>query len=527
MSGRRAGAVLALLALVVAASPAGAAPNEVFLDRGVLEYDEKNYSAALENFQKAGELDPDDPRACYFTGITLIALDRFDEAASQLSRGRTLAPNDLDMAFALGLALFSKGEYEQALPHFEAVAGKEPSREDLGYYLGRVYYERKEYQRAVAALEGARSSDPVVTQLTRFYAGLAKHQLGLAAEAVKEWEAAAAVRPSSPIAITARRFEEVVTAARPEVKRYRAEARVGYQYDDNVRVAPTRNVVSLGDQERRSTGETFFLRGEADVLRLGGFQATARYSFAAIINNSVHGFDIIDHRPGAEGVYRTSLFGIPVAAGAQYTYDTLMLDGDRQVARQTVQPYVVATWAPWTNTSVFYRFTDNDSKTDPVLGLRKERLDATNHQVGAFQTFYFSLFGGRHAFRVGYAHDDERADGADYTYTGDKAIAGLVLELPYRLEFTADFEYAARDYPTENALALQFNADNQPGGPFRTRRKDWENTVLLALSREIFAQRAFGSVSMSLEYYRDRNVSTFSVFDSVRNVVSLNVIWRY
>lgn len=518
---------LGLLAVVAFASAALAAPNQVFVDRGVLEYDEKNFPAALENFAKAVELDPRDPRARYFLGITLIALDRFDDAVTHLREGRAQAPEDLDMAFALGLALFSKGDFDGALPHFQEVAAREPAREDLGYYLGRIHYQRKDYERALAALEAGRSTDPDITQLTRFYAGLAKHQLGRDVEAARELEAAAAIRPASPIAITARRFEEVVTAARPEARRFRAEARVGYQYDDNVRVAPTKNVIGLGDQERRSTGELFLVRGELDFLRAGALQASASYSFVAILNDVVDGFDVKDHRPGLDGVYRASLGGIPLVAGARYTYDAVFLDDDRQVVRQIVQPYAIAAWAPWTDTSLFYRFTDNDSKVDPARGLRKERLDSTNHQAGFYQTFFFPLLGGRHALRAGYAYDAERAEGADYTYTGHKALAGLALQLPYGFDFTADFEYHARDYPTENALALDFNGNNESGAPFRTKREDWENTLLLALSRELVASRAFGSLGLSLEYFRDRNVSTFSVFDYVRNVVSLNAIWRY
>ncbi len=519
-------AVALLLSLAVA-SAAIAAPNQVFLDRGLLEYDEKNFEAARENFEKAVELDPEDPRARHYLGLALLSLGRLDEAATQLAQARAKLPDDVDIAFALGVALFYQGKYEQARPHFEVVAAKEPKRSDLGYYLGRIYFEGREYERALSTLEGAETTDPAVAQLTRFYAGLTKQRLGRTEEAVKEMEVAAALRPTSPIGIAARRFEELVAAAPPEERRLRAEVRVGYQYDDNVRIAPTRNVLELGAPERRGTGEVFLVRGDLDFLRLGGFQATAGYSFVAIINDVVRGFDVQDHRPGVEAAYRGTLLKIPFTTGMRYVFDLLFLDDELQSMRHIVQPYAIAGWSSWTDTLLSYRFTANDVKTNPVLGLPEERGESTRHEAVVQQTFYFPLLGVRHAFRLGYAYDVEQAEGDDYDYIGHKALAGLRLQLPYEVLFTADFEYHTREYPHRHALALFLNATNAAGSPFRTRRSDWENTLLVTLSREIFTHRSLGSLALSLDYFRDRNESTLSIFDYARNVVSLNLIWRY
>lgn len=503
---------------------AAAAPNQVFIDRGILEYDEKNFPAALENFQKAVELDPEDPNARYFTGLALIALDRFDEAVTQLSRGRALDPNDLNMVFALGAALFSTGAYDQALPHFQAVATEEPRRENLGYYLGFIHYQKKEYEQALGFLEGNVAEDPAFQQLTRFYAALAKHQLGRDVEAAEALSHVVALRPASPIALTARKFRDVIAPPPPEPKRFRAELRFGYQYDDNVRVAPTSNALDLKRPERRSTGQTVLARGELDALRLGSFTTTVSYQFYAIFNDNIDEFGIKDHRPGIESIYRAALFDRPLTTGLRYDVDILYQNDRKQSKRDSVQPYGVYGWADWTDTTLFYRYQINDSKTAPTRGLRKERQDSYSHDVGLVQAFYY----GAHVARVGYTHDTERAEGADNTYGGHKLSAGLQLTLPWNFTFDTNFEYHSRDYPADNALIRQFNTDQELGAPFRSKRRDWDQTLLLTLAREIPLPKALpGSLTTSLEYFRARNVSTISIYDYVRDTVSLNVTWRY
>ena len=520
------GQVLCLAALCATlwAAPATADHNQVFIDRGILEYDEKNFQAALENFQRAVELEPEDPNARYFAGLALIALDRFDEAVTHLSRGRVLDPNDLDIAFALGVALFNRGAYDEALPHFQAVAVKEPRRENLGYYLGFIHYQRKEYEQALRFLEANVTEDLAFQQLTRFYVGLSKHQLGREVEAAEALSQAATLRPASPIALTARKFQEVIAPPAAEPRRFRAEVRFGYQYDDNVRVAPTTNALDLKRQERRSTGQTVSARGELDVLRLGSFTALATYQFFAIFNNNIDGFGIKDHRPGLEGVYRTVLLDRPLTTGLRYEVDILYQNDRKQFRRNTLQPYGVYGWTSWTDSTLFYRFEINDSKVDPSRGLREERQDSESHDVGIVQGFYY----GGHAARLGYTYDTEQAEGDDYTYYGHKLSAGLALALPWSVFFDTNFEFHNRAYPTDNALTRKFNADGELGAPFRSKRRDWDQALLMSLSRQIpLPQAVPGSLTTSLEYFRARDVSTISVYDFVRDTVSLNFTWRY
>lgn len=517
--------VLAILALGVAlrAPSAAAAPDQVFVDRGILQYDDAHYAEALGSFQRAIELDPEDPNARYFAGLALIALDRFEEAVTQLTRGQKLAPDDLDIAFALGVALFNLLRYDQALPLFETVAAREPERENLGFYLGVIHYQKKAYERALAELGAAKSSDPAFQQLIRFYSALANHQLGREGEATREMAQAETLRPSSPIAASARKFRDIVSAPPPAVRPFRLELRAGYQYDDDVPIAPTTNALGLRDSRLTSWGATMLARGAYDFVRRAGFTFTGLLQVYTIFNDDLPKFDIKDYKPGLEVAYRSVMAGRPLTSGLRYEFERIEQNDAVLSYRNIVQPYASYAWARWTDTTLFYRFERNDARTKPTLGLGQERLDSTNHDLGFIQGFYR----GPVAFRLGYALDTAQAGGRDYTFYGQKATVGLYSILP--LGFVADvtFEYHDRDYPVGNKLARTLNGLGLDRS-FRQKRHDWDHSVFFALSHAIPTPASFpGTLTGSLEYFHERDVSTFALFDFERNTTSFNLVWRY
>src|SRR3989304_2420966 len=216
-----------------AAQPRSTEPVGVYIDRGIIEYDDKKYAEALKNFLEALQIDPENAEVRYFVGIAYLALDQVDQAITHLEKARQLDPADLDIAFNLGVAHFTKEEYDRAQAHFLFVHGKEPRRDNLGYYLGFIHFQRKEYEKALAYFQENVSSDVRFQQQNRFYTGLTKHHLGRDEEAKP--------RPAAPLGRTAKLFAEAV-APKPVPRRYRVEVRGGVSYDDNATLAPTGRV---------------------------------------------------------------------------------------------------------------------------------------------------------------------------------------------------------------------------------------------------------------------------------------------
>src|SRR5260370_641001 len=96
------------------------------------------------------------------------------------------------------------------------------------------------------------------------------------------------------------------------------------------------------------------------------------------------------------------------------------------------------------------RFQDKDFFATPGQ-LRDEDRDAKNWMIGGTPVFRFAE--DRHYIRVGYQFDYENADGRNYTYAGNRYLAGGQYTLPWgstRLKY--DFDLHQRHYLHANTL---------------------------------------------------------------------------
>ena len=507
-----------------AAQPITTEPVGVYIDRGIIEYDDKKYAEALKNFLEALQIDPENAEVRYFVGIAYLALDQVDQAITHLEKARQLDPADLDIAFNLGVAYFTKEEYDRGQPQYLFVHGKEPKRDNLGYYLGFIHFQRKEYEKALAYFQENVSSDVRFQQQNRFYTGLTKHHLGRDEEATRDLEEAVKLRPDAPLGRTAKLFAEAV-APKPVPRRYRVEVRGGVSYDDNATLAPTKPVLELRRQPRRSAAEIALLRLEYDLIQTQPDTLTASYQIFSNYYNSLQNLDVLNHTWGANYVHRARLGTLPAWYGAQYSYDYLELDGAVFLSRHTG----TASLTLFENDSNFtlfqYRYQDKDFRSANTLDLRKESRDGQNHLLGATHILVFA--GGKHFLRVGYQFDADDTIGADYRYFGQKASVGFQVTGPWEIRFQAGYDFQFRDYPEKNALAASLNqaareGSSVEGAMFKVMRRDMDHTFTASLSRDF----PYG-FNASLEFFKERNRSTFSLFDFDRNVVTLSIGWKY
>ncbi|MFQ5944968.1 MAG: tetratricopeptide repeat protein, partial [Anaerolineae bacterium] len=414
-----------LVALLCKASSAQEAEADVFVARAVLAYEEKRYEEALAALKQALELDPNHVDALYYTGLVRTALGRLEEAAEALEKARALDPKDEAILFQLGVIYFSLRKYDQAQPLLEQVFAVKPTLDSLGYYVGFMRYRTKDYQGALRAFRAGASVDLNIQQLTRFYTGLALGILGLPERAAVEIEEALRLQPASPLTQPAERLRKAVAAAREEEQRLRAEVRLGGLYDDNVPVVPDSSSDSLAQsiraQDKESSGELAALRLDYTFFRRGSFEATATYSFFTIYENSLPSFNIMDHLGGLSATYRGLVATLPYQFALQYTYDFLTLDEEEFVQRHTVTPFFVLLENPNNLTALQARFQNKEFSDDANIA-REEKRDANNWMVGATHIFRFQ--GDKHLLKIGYQWDFDDAEGSNFRYSGQRALAG-------------------------------------------------------------------------------------------------------
>ena len=288
--------VLTLTALIIFPSRVFAQDSQYQpLISGMENYRDGKYKEALEEFQKAIIIFPDDPDIPFYIGLTYQKLNQPEKAIDYFKKTLEQDVDHIDAHFQLAIALIQQKAYQDAINHLEEVYKKEPEREDLGYFLGLAYYQTGKYKKAIDYLEKAKTKDKTIESLTLYYIALSKQQLGQTKEATATYKQLIITDPTSPLAAPSQRLIETIELEARLKKRFSLELTAKLQYDDNVILVPTTNVFFLRDKDRKSLVNLFYLRGEYFFLRKPNYDLSASYGFYQTINYSLRDSDVQDH----------------------------------------------------------------------------------------------------------------------------------------------------------------------------------------------------------------------------------------
>ena len=520
--------------LAGAPTPAVAQLSEadVFVAQAILAYDARRYDEALALLKDALALDPRNVEALYYTGLVLMAQQKTEQAVEVLEKARALAPRDLSILFLLGVAYFALERYDQAEGPLTPVFNERPQTEGIGYYVGLIRYRKKDYQGALKAFRAETSKNPNIQQLVRFYSGLTLAILGLPEQAVAEVDAALRLQTGSALTGPAERIRDSLASARDAERRFHADVRVGFLYDSNVAVVPQPShdptAESLRRRKTATTGEIAALRLEYAWLRYGPWESTVSYSFFQTYNNRLPEFNVQNHLVAGALSYRAAIGAMPFQVGTQYSWDYLSLGNDDFLQRHTATVFGTLVENQGNLTTVLGRFQNKDFYATPGQ-LEDEDRDARNWMIGLTHVFRFAQ--DKHYIRVGYQFDYEKADGRNFTYAGNRFLAGGQYTLPWgstRLKY--DFDLHQRHYLHANTLLPVVN-------PGTREREDFEQNHVVRVEQILAANIGPASIgcaptapcplTLAAEYQRTVADSSLAVYAYNRNVWSLTLAWQY
>jgi tetratricopeptide (TPR) repeat protein len=521
-----------LLAGAVAPAAAQQSEADVLVAQAILAYDARQYDEALGLLREALAQDPNNVEALYYTGLVLMAQQKTEQAAAVLEKARVRAPRDLSILFLLGVAYFALERYDQAETPLTPVFNERPQTEGIGYYVGLIRYRKKDYQGALRAFRAETSPNPNIQQLVKFYSGLTLAILGLPEQAVAEVDAALKLQTGSSLTGPAERIRDTLASARDAERRFHAEVRAGFLYDSNVAVVPQPShdptAESLRRRKTATPGELAALRLEYAWLRTGPWESTVTYSFFQTYNNRLPSFNVQNHLVAGAVSYRAAIGSMPYQVGAQYSWDYLSLGGDDFLQRHTATLFGTLVENQGNLTTVLARFQDKDFYATPGQ-LADEDRDARNWMAGFIHVFRFAQ--DKHYIRVGYQFDYEKADGRNYTYAGNRFLAGGQYTLPWgstRLKY--DFDLHQRHYLHANTILPVVN-------PGTREREDLEQNHVFRIEQVLAknlgptsigcAPTAPCPLTLAAEYQRTIADSNLPVYAFNRNVWSLTLSWQY
>jgi tetratricopeptide (TPR) repeat protein len=522
----------ALLAGAVTSAEAQQSEADVFVAQAILAYDARKYDEALALLKDALALDPKNVEALYYSGLVLMAQQKTDQAVEVLEKARALAPRDVSILFLLGVAYFALERYDQAESPLTQVFNERPQTEGIGYYVGLIRYRKKDYQGALKAFRAETSKNPNIQQLVKFYSGLTLAILGLPEQAVAEVDAALRLQTGSALTGPAERIRDSLASARDAERRFHADVRVGFLYDSNVAVVPQPSHDPTAESIRRrkhaTTGEIAALRLEYAWLRTGPWESTVTYSFFQTYNNRLPDFNVQNHLVAGALSYRAAIGSMPFQVGTQYSWDYLSLGNDDFLQRHTATVFGTLVENQSNLTTVLARFQNKDFYASPGQ-LEDEDRDARNWMVGLTHVFRFAQ--DKHYIRVGYQFDYENADGRNFTYAGNRFLAGGQYTLPWgstRLKY--DFDLHQRHYLHANSLLPVVS-------PGTREREDSEQNHVVRVEQVLAANLGPASIgcasnapcplTLAAEFQRTVADSNLAVYSYNRNVWSLTLSWQY
>jgi tetratricopeptide (TPR) repeat protein len=113
-----------------------------------LSSQEKNYESAAKEFEKAIDLDPNDPRAYSNLAFSYAQLGKREEALAMFEKAATIAPNDATarknlaaVYMDLGKAYFKQENYPDALKFYEKALELGSDSVTVMFQLGNCYFQ--------------------------------------------------------------------------------------------------------------------------------------------------------------------------------------------------------------------------------------------------------------------------------------------------------------------------------------------------------------------------------------------------
>ena len=417
--------------------------SERLYSRGLVEFHAGRFRSALPLFEQAVQADPADAYALYYRGVTRGRLNDLTGAIDDLRTALVRKPDFQQAALELGSALVEAAAYQEAIPWLEQAQRAPdldaPASLFLGIAqlrLGRLADARRNFQRAEA--------DPGQRLTARYYQGLVSYLEGKWPDARAHFTFVASSSPDSQVGKEAAAFLQKMRQGEIATK-YRVNGRIGIQYDSNVALAPSddliKNQVGISQQ---GDGRVSLEAGGVYVLwRDKRTQLSIGYNFFQSLHFTLTDFNLQDHEPAVQLTHDAG----PVQFGLLGRYDYYLLETDSFLQEAAALPWVTVPMGTVGRAEVLYRMRWRNFYQQPYSDLN----NGLNQAAGFRQYFYVGA-PDRYLW-VSYIFDHERAlnsEGRLFAYDGHTGEGGIGWPFPAAITAEASFSYTHEDYAPES-----------------------------------------------------------------------------
>jgi tetratricopeptide (TPR) repeat protein len=148
-------AVFLTIALLPLTSYAQKPTAKTFLEIGIINNQNAEYSEAIDAFKRAIELNPDYAAAYYHLGRAYFSLHRYDEAHNAFMNASKHNPKFADAHFSFAVVSYMLGNDREAINALKKALKIDPKHLNAHMKLGNIYLELEQYQGAANTYEKA------------------------------------------------------------------------------------------------------------------------------------------------------------------------------------------------------------------------------------------------------------------------------------------------------------------------------------------------------------------------------------
>ncbi|NEQ67167.1 MAG: tetratricopeptide repeat protein [Symploca sp. SIO2D2] len=204
---------------------------EAIAERGMIYRWMKRYEEALQDFNLALELDPKDDWAITNRGVTYGIMERYEEALQDFNRALELDPKSDEAIAQRGVTYGIMERYEEALQDFNRALELDPKSDEAIANRGTAYMLMERYEEALQdfdrAIELNPKSDEAIAQRGATYILMERYE-----KALQDFNQAIELNPKSDEVIANRGFTYILMACYEEaLKDFNQAIELNPKYD--------------------------------------------------------------------------------------------------------------------------------------------------------------------------------------------------------------------------------------------------------------------------------------------------------
>jgi len=129
--------------------------SEAFYNKGIIHYENGEYTLAIDLFKQAIEKNSSNPQFYYNLGLAYVKTEEYDLAINNFKEAISLNPKDADALQNLGIAYYTKSQFEDAIQSYKKAIEIKPHDYQIHDNMGISYFSMNMYKDSIECFNKA------------------------------------------------------------------------------------------------------------------------------------------------------------------------------------------------------------------------------------------------------------------------------------------------------------------------------------------------------------------------------------